>query len=57
MATIKGKSVKIEIKVGKDRPSKEQLAEQQREQAAGGFYFFVRNPIEFFYIYDSITKN
>ena len=57
MATIRGKSVKLEIKVGKDRPSKEQLAEQAREQAAGGFYFFVRNPVEFFYIYDQLTSH
>jgi len=54
MATIRGKSVKLEIKCGKDRPSKEQLAEQQRERQAGGIYEFVHSPEEFFLLFDKL---
>ena len=46
-ATVVGRSVKWEIKVGADKPSPYQLAEQKREQEAGGFYFFVHTPEEF----------
>jgi hypothetical protein len=55
-ATIKGRSVMIEVKVGKDRPSEWQLAEQERERAAGGIYEFVRTPEEFFELYDRLVK-
>ena len=51
-ATIKGRSVKIEIKVGSDRPSPEQLKEQARERSAGGIYEFVRDMDTFFTFYD-----
>jgi hypothetical protein len=53
-STIMGLSVKWEIKVGKDKPSREQLDEQRREQAAGGRYFFVKTPEEFFILYDNL---
>jgi hypothetical protein len=53
-ATIKGKSVMIEIKVGSDRPRPEQLNEQIRERKAGGIYEFIKTPEEFFNLYDSI---
>ena len=53
-ATIRGKSVMIEIKVGRDKPSPYQLAEQQKERAAGGIYEFVSGPDEFFSLYDSL---
>jgi hypothetical protein len=46
-ATIKGRSVMIEIK----------LAEQQRERQAGGIYEFVHTPEEFFIIFDQITSH
>jgi hypothetical protein len=55
-ATIKGRSVMIEIKVGKDRPSDYQLAEQRREQAAGGIYCFISTPEQFFELYDRIVS-
>jgi hypothetical protein len=55
-ATVKGKSVMIEIKVGKDKPRPEQLAEQQRERQAGGIYEFVHTPEEFFLLFDSIIS-
>jgi hypothetical protein len=53
-ATIKGRSVMWEVKVGKDRPSEYQLKEQQREINAGGMYFFVHNPDEFFEQLDTV---
>lgn len=56
-ATINGRSVMLEIKVGRDRPSEYQLAEQQRERAAGGVYEFVKTPEEFFMVYDRIVGN
>lgn len=53
-STILGKSVQWEIKVGKDRPSEKQIEEQRRERRAGGEYFFVHDPNEFFTLYDSL---
>jgi hypothetical protein len=53
-ATVKGKSVMIEIKVGKDKPRPEQLVEQQRERQAGGIYEFVHTPEEFFLLFDKL---
>jgi hypothetical protein len=51
-ATIKGRSVMIEVKVGKDRPSPDQLKEQAKERAAGGCYEFIHTPEEFLKLYD-----
>jgi hypothetical protein len=55
-ATIKGRSVMIEIKVGADRPRPEQLTEQQRERQAGGIYEFISTPEQFFTLFDSIVS-
>ena len=56
-ATIKGRAVMLEIKVGKDKPSAYQLAEQQRERAAGGIYEFIHTIQEFFDFYDELLSN
>ena len=56
-STILGRSVKWEVKIGRDKPSEYQLAEQGRERRAGGEYFFVHNFEEFLYYYDSLIKN
>lgn len=56
-ATIKGRSVMIEIKVGTDRPRPDQLTEQERERKAGGIYEFIHNTDEFFYLYDYIVNS
>lgn len=53
-ATIKGRSVMIEIKIGKDRPSQYQLDEQARERKSGGVYEFIRTPEAFFELYDKL---
>jgi len=54
-STIQGRSVMWEIKM-KDKPSEAQLKMQQRERAAGGEYFFIHNPIEFFEEYDRLIN-
>lgn len=56
-ATIMGLSVMLEIKAGNDRPSEDQLAEQEREQKAGGIYEFIHSPEEFFTLYDRIIDS
>lgn len=55
-STIKGRSVMWEIKIGKDKPSADQLKEQQREEKAGGLYFFIKTPEDFFYNLDTILQ-
>ena len=49
-----GCSVMWEIKIGNDRPSEFQLKEKHREEMAGGKYFFVKTPDDFFEKYDSL---
>jgi len=47
-ATVKGRSIMFEVKIGKDSASVHQLKEQAKERAAGGEYFFVSTPEQFF---------
>lgn len=42
-ATIRGRSVKIEVKIGKDRQSAAQQQYQQAVEQAGGLYFIARD--------------
>jgi hypothetical protein len=42
-ATIKGRSVKIEVKIGKDRQSEAQKRYQENIEKAGGTYYIARN--------------
>lgn len=42
-ATIKGRSVKIEVKIGADRQRREQIQYQKDIEAAGGIYYIARN--------------
>jgi hypothetical protein len=53
-STIKGRSVMWEVKVGRDRPRPEQLAEPAKERAAGGIYEFVSTPEGFFELFDKL---
>lgn len=55
-ATIRGRSVMWEVKVGKDKPSPYQLLEAELERKAGGQYFFVHTPKEFFEQYDFVLN-
>lgn len=47
-----GKTIYLEVKVGYDRPRPEQLAMQKRIRDIGGCYEFIRDPMEFFIIFD-----
>ncbi len=47
-ATIKGRSVKVEVKVGKDRQSPKQKEYQQQVERAGGLYFIAKDFQRFF---------
>jgi hypothetical protein len=51
---IKGTPVAIEIKIGRDTQSDDQIKEQARFERAGGKYFIVKTPEDFFVIYDSL---
>ncbi len=51
-ATINGRSVMLEVKTGRDKPSEYQLAEQARERKAGGIYEFIHTIEEFFEWYN-----
>ena len=42
-ATIKGRSVKIEVKIGNDRQSEAQKRYQENIERAGGIYYIARN--------------
>jgi len=46
----------LEIKIGKDRASPYQIAEQERERKAGGCYEFISTPEQFFVLYDSLIS-
>ena len=50
-ATIFGRSVKIEVKYGKDKQSEVQKRYQESVEAAGGTYFIARNFDEFIKFY------
>lgn len=52
-ATISGKSVKIEVKIGRDRLSEAQKQYQRDIEAAGGMYFIAKNLSEFIVWYAS----
>jgi hypothetical protein len=56
-ATIRGRSVKIEIKYGKDRQSDVQKEYQESIERAGGIYIIVRNFDEFVEWFDLFIKN
>lgn len=42
-ATVKGRSVKIEVKIGSDRQSEKQRQYQSDIEAAGGLYYIARD--------------
>ena len=55
-ATIKGKSIKIEVKIGKDKQSEAQIKYQQMIEKAGGIYFIAKNFNEFYGFYITLVK-
>lgn len=50
-STVNGRSVKIEIKIGTDRQSKEQKAYQLQVEKAGGIYYIARSFASFCWWY------
>ena len=54
--TLKGRSIMIEIKIGKDKASEYQLTEQALERKSGGIYEFISSPEEFFTLYDYVLS-
>jgi hypothetical protein len=56
-ATIKGRSVKIEVKIGKDRQSEAQKRYQDNIEKAGGTYYIARNFDDFVEWYENFIQN
>lgn len=54
-STIMGKSVKIEIKVGRDRQSEHQRRYQDQVERAGGVYVIIRDMDQFLGWYQDLT--
>lgn len=55
-ATIAGKSVKIEVKIGKDKQSEHQKAYQEQIEKAGGYYFIAKDFESFFDWFSNFIK-
>ncbi len=55
-ATIKGRSVKIEVKIGRDSQSQLQKAYQQAVENAGGTYIIAKDFDQFIEWYDSYME-
>lgn len=53
-ATIKGKSIKIEVKYGKDRQSDAQKKYQQAIERSGGVYFIAKDFESFYNFFQTI---
>ena len=56
-ATIKGRSVMLEIKIGADKPSEYQIREQELERRAGGCYEFIKTFEQFLIFYDKFIQS
>lgn len=55
-ATIKGKSIKIEVKIGKDRQSEAQIEYQKAIERAGGIYFIAKDFNSFYHFYTTLVE-
>jgi hypothetical protein len=56
-ATIQGRSVKIEVKIGKDRQSQDQKVYQANIEKSGGQYWIVKNFDDFMKKYDEFLES
>lgn len=56
-ATIKGRSVKIEVKIGKDRQSEAQKRYQENIEKAGGIYIIAKDFDSFVKWYENFIQN
>ena len=55
-AVIRGRAVKIEVKIGKDRQSDKQIAYQQSIELAGGVYIIAKDFESFYNWYHEFLK-
>ncbi|RYD54884.1 MAG: hypothetical protein EOP56_18115 [Sphingobacteriales bacterium] len=55
-AIISGKPAKIEVKIGKDRMSKDQKKQKDKIERAGGMYYIAKDFLGFYTWYLQITK-
>jgi hypothetical protein len=55
IATYKGLSLQVEIKIGRDKMSEDQMKVQQQVQQAGGMYFVAHDFTEFKQWFDNIS--
>ena len=55
-ATIQGRSVKIEVKIGKDRQSQDQKIYQENIERSGGQYWIAKNFDDFIKKYDDFLE-
>ena len=55
-ATIKGKSIKIEVKIAKDKQSEAQKEYQKAIERAGGIYFIAKDFDSFYEFYTTLVK-
>lgn len=55
-ATVKGRSIKIEVKIGKDRQSEAQKKYQAQIEKAGGIYIIVKTFEDFLTWYKQFTS-
>ena len=55
-ATIQGKSVKIEVKIGKDKMSEDQHRYQEAIEKAGGIYYIAKDFDSFYEWYNKNFK-
>ena len=56
-ATILGRSVKIEVKIGKDRQSEDQKIYQSNIESSGGQYWIVKNFDDFMKKYEEFVES
>ena len=56
-ATIQGRSIKIEVKIGKDRQSEDQKVYQANIEKSGGQYWIVKNFDDFIKKYDEFLES
>ena len=55
-ATIKGKSIKIEVKINKDKQSEAQIEYQKAIERAGGIYFIAKDFNSFYEFYSTLVQ-
>jgi len=56
IGSLNGKTLNIEIKIGRDKPSEFQLKMQQTKRSVLEIYEFISTPEQFFELYDKIIN-